>query len=524
MDLILSTVSSRVVQGVGGITSLLVLLYTLLPDDDDPNNKQGGKGRRLGKFPLGSEPPGLANLGNTCFFNSILQSLAALPSFVRYLDHFPSNHPDRRCFKIIGALRGTLYDLNQPKLSSAALSPYSLLNSIGSKLESNIGRQQDAHEALQILTKYIEKGKNINLEDFRSILSEKTQSMLVDANSEQACNPFYGILATMLTCTRCKVRSKIRYQSFTNISLDLPEMKGISHLEECFKKFTSLETITGVECASCSINSTLEVINSVLFDIEHRNSSFSYDIHCQLGSLRRQQAWLKRKLKRATVETEELTEELENMSNQVDRKYYVSIVKVKSTMKKQTFLARLPKILCLHINRLKFDVFGNSFKDPTVLSYPALLKIDGFMTNGSTKANYSLRSAVKHIGPAQGGHFVAYRRVDCIVSNSMQGTDDEDDGEYKEDLSDSHISFSDSEAFTSRSKRGDHSRKFRKVHIVDRFQNEQELKLQFRSQEGSYHSHNTVPKWFMMSDEQCFSIPEREVLQMDAYMLFYERL
>ncbi|XP_071713422.1 ubiquitin carboxyl-terminal hydrolase 2 [Rutidosis leptorrhynchoides] len=154
---------------------------------------------------------GLVNLGNTCFFNSILQNLLAMD---RLRDHFL--RLDGSVGPLTVCLKKLFIDTNQATVAKNVVNPRSLFNSVCAMASQFKGyQQQDSHELLRFLLDGLS-----NEESGAQNCSPKRGPTFVDAI-------FGGQTSSTVSCLECGHTSVV-YEPYLDLSLPLPIKKSLS--------------------------------------------------------------------------------------------------------------------------------------------------------------------------------------------------------------------------------------------------------------------------------------------------------
>ncbi|XP_059484345.1 ubiquitin carboxyl-terminal hydrolase 30 homolog [Neocloeon triangulifer] len=369
---------------------------------------------------------GLANMGETCFLNTLLQALAACPLFCHWLEQHKDSRLASALHEIITFVNGYGAESDTPLFPRAVVSALSAHGwSMG------LG-QQDSHELFFILMTSLEEqaappAKSADIlalldkveessSDYESLppaikeddnQNEKHESpinncpdlkrpcyisragkQLKTTPSHKFDFPFRGQQLSQLTCTVCSKSSVVQHQAFDCLSLTLPAKGFMScSLDQLLSNFTAPEQVSGVLCEHCSKGG---------------------------GS------------------------------------------PTKTSFVKQLSIGRLPKCLCIHIQRTSWMPNGQAYKRMDFVSFPEVLVMDKYTyfhkerlkrtllkqlvprptelnltpsaAGASTKNSpaeatsqikdivearhkYLLQAVVVHIGEVSSGHFVTFRRV-----------------------------------------------------------------------------------------------------------------
>uniref|UniRef100_A0A182JZL9 Ubiquitin carboxyl-terminal hydrolase n=1 Tax=Anopheles christyi TaxID=43041 RepID=A0A182JZL9_9DIPT len=358
---------------------------------NDSNNENGASTAKRKSM---RRVVGLRNLGNTCFMNSVLQSLSNIQEFSCYFNTMPAlemKHKQKayhsRSMKetmddvfVVEELRKVLLNLSQGgDGSKSAISPECLFLVIWKVVPQFRGhRQHDAHEflrymldrlhtELQQVSFPVELGGPKSGEHKNPYNVSGLSHLQAKGRNSIVTNVFGGVLQSEVRCLICGMESK-KHDPFLDLSLDIPE------------KFYSKDH--GAD--SGGINGT-DGANGSGAPVCHISDCLS-----------------------SFTEVEELAE---------TELYYCNSCKCKQKSTKRFWIRRLPNVLCLHIKRFRWNNFYRTKIDLRIAFPINALDMSQFVLNNGPETRrsnsscniYDLAAVIVHHGNGSScGHYTSF--------------------------------------------------------------------------------------------------------------------
>ena len=347
--------------------------------------------------------------------------------------------------------------------------------------------QQDAHEFFQLISSRVSTEAESILQFSKhsrgliDILRPALSTQRDISHFRSLTNPFSGLVASRFACMDCGYLAAIRNFSFDNLSLVIPPVSqtlrgmGMSfvNLGACLDEYTKVEFLPDAVCRRCRLVATLAMLDrSIEISKEKRENKARQKLkkRQQLSENHEQEKAATDELDSESLKPtrselrqmkarEKVADALEfDPEREIEDQYdendpddepvrladpdqmntvlrFLEPEKIRLGCTKQTMLARLPAVLCLHINRSDFFASGwgdEGFaqKNMTRVKFPHCLDMSPWTLKGLVNTDprqsmldvaqhsktssddasmkYVLRAVVVHYGTHHDGHFVAF--------------------------------------------------------------------------------------------------------------------
>ncbi|XP_063249719.1 ubiquitin carboxyl-terminal hydrolase 16 isoform X5 [Prinia subflava] len=444
---------------------------------------------------------GLSNLGNTCFFNAVMQNLSQTPALRELLKEAKMPGTTVQIDSPDLCKEPQLIKLDQPgpltlamhqfvtemqETKKGVVTPKELFAQVCKKAIRFKGyQQQDSHELLRYLLdgmraeeiQQISVGILKALSDSNS-QNEELKKKIKEYEKKKGIQSFVdrifgGELTSTIMCEECRTVSLV-HESFLDLSLPVLDVQKV--------KITKRENIKK--------NKEKEYEEDKISDhylkqkdeppgtSKHLQKKAKKQARKQAKSQRRQQKLHGKMLHLtdlcATEQPERDVEYNQESETEISSEILGEKKCVYTNAKKQMLISLAPPILTLHLKRFQQAGF-NLQKVNRHIKFPEVIDLAPFCTakcknvaEGNTKVLYSLYGVVEHSGTMRSGHYTAYVKMRAMNS-----------------------------------------------HLSD---------LVLRGQSQALETEPVKGQWFHISDTHVQPVSVSKVLSSQAYLLFYERL